>query len=479
MRLDGLLTEVEVLGRRGDPETVDVLAVDYDSRHVAPGSLFCCVRGRVADGHDHAAAAVASGAVALLCERLLPLDVAQVQVADVRAAMARVAAAFHGHPSRSMAVVGVTGTDGKTTTVHLLRAVLEAHGWPTAVVGTLSGPRTTPPSPDLQALLSAELAAGRRAVAMEVSSHALDQHRVDAVRFAVAAFTNLSQDHLDYHGDMESYFRAKAALFEPDRCEVAVVNVDDRHGRRLLAEVAIPVRPYSVADAGQLVPTPSGSSFVWDGEPVALQLGGRFNVANAVCAATVARELGVPAATVAEGLSSIPSVAGRFERIDEGQPFTVVVDYAHTPEALSQVLRAARESVGGGRVLVVFGCGGDRDRAKRPLMGEVAVRLADVPVLTSDNPRSEDPLAIIAEVLAGVAEPGRVVVEPDRQAAVDLAVSRARPGDIVVVAGKGHETGQELAGVTVPFDDRQAVRRSLAALGSGRPEPGGQARALR
>ncbi|MDP9072384.1 MAG: UDP-N-acetylmuramoyl-L-alanyl-D-glutamate--2,6-diaminopimelate ligase [Actinomycetota bacterium] len=465
MRLDRLLSDVAVVERRGDAAGVDVGAIVHDSRAVTPGSLFCCLTGANADGHDHAAAAVASGAVALLCERLLPLDVVQVRVASTRASMAAVAAAFHDHPSHALTVVGVTGTDGKTTTVHLLRAVLEAHGWPTGVIGTLGGPRTTPESPELQARLAGEVAAGRRAVAMEVSSHALVQHRVDAVRFEAAAFTNLSQDHLDYHRDMESYFRAKAGLFRPGRARVGVVNADDAHGQRLLAEAPIRMRPWSLADARGLTLTPTASTFTWQGEPVVLHLAGRFNVANALCAASVAAELGVPAATVAAGLSDVQSVPGRFERVDAGQPFTVLVDYAHTPKGLEQVLLAARETAGSGRLTVVFGCGGERDHAKRPLMGEVAARLADLAVLTSDNPRSEDPLAIIEQVRSGVGRPERLEVEPDRRAAIALAVARARPGDVVVVAGKGHETGQELDGRTLPFDDREAARQALADHG--------------
>ena len=460
MRLDRLLSHVAVLARRGDPAEVEVESLAYDSRRVTPGSVFFCLPGAHSDGHEHAPEAVRAGAVALVGERPLDLDVPQVQVPDARAAMAPMAAAFHGHPSEALTVVGVTGTDGKTTTVHLLGAVLEAHGWPTAVIGTLGGPRTTPEAPELQAELAAELHAGRRAVALEVSSHALAQHRVDAVRFDVAAFTNLSQDHLDYHGDMESYFQAKAALFRPDRAAVGVVNADDPYGRRLLAEAPLRLVAWSSADASGLVPTATGSAFVWRGEHVSLHLGGRFNAANAVCAATIAAELGVPPATVAAGLSSVRSLRGRFERIEEGQPFTVVVDYAHTPQGLEQVLLAARERAAGGRVLVVFGCGGDRDRAKRPLMGEVASRLADLAVITSDNPRHEDPLAIIEEVRAGASR--TLEVEADRQAAIDLAVARAQPGDVVVVAGKGHETGQTLGGRTVPFDDRDAARRALA-----------------
>ncbi|HET7489094.1 MAG TPA: UDP-N-acetylmuramoyl-L-alanyl-D-glutamate--2,6-diaminopimelate ligase [Acidimicrobiales bacterium] len=466
VRLERLLAGVPVLERRGDLAAIDVASVAYDSRSVAPGALFCCLPGAVADGHEHAAGAVAAGAVALLCERLLPLAVGQARVASTRRAMAPVAAAFHGHPSRALAVVGVTGTNGKTTVTHLLGSVLRAHGWAAGVIGTLDGPRTTPEAPDLQAALARHLAGGARAVALEVSSDALVQHRVDAVWFEAAAFTNLSPEHLNTHGDMESYFAAKASLFDPARAGTGVVNADDPWGRRLLDSAPMPLVPYSVSDAGDVEVGPGGSSFTWEGHRVRLRLGGRFNVSNAVCAATLARLLGVPPADVAAGLSAVDEVPGRFQRIDAGQPFAVVVDYAHTPDALEQVLRAARDEAGG-RVLVVFGCGGDRDRAKRPLMGEVAARLADVVVLTDDNPRSEDPAAIRAEVRAGAAGAPSLLEEPDRRAAIEAAVAAARAGDVVVVAGKGHETGQTAGDRTEPFDDRQVARDALAATGHG------------
>jgi len=469
MRLDRLLGQVEVLASHGDLSAVEVSSVSHDTRTLVPGALFCCLPGRVTDGHAHGALAVRNGAVALLVERELALDVVQVQVLDARAAMAPIAATLHGNPSHHMRVVGVTGTNGKTTTTHLLRAVFVANGWPTTLIGTLGGARTTPEAPELQARLASALAAGERAAALEVSSHALAQHRVDAVRFTVAAFTNLSSDHIDYHGSMESYFAAKASLFEADRSACGVVNADDPYGRRLLDAAAISMRPYSLADARDLELGPTITSFRWEGEPVELALGGRFNASNAVCAATIAAELGVDAGVVAAGLSSVLSVKGRYERVEAGQPFTVVVDYAHTPDALTQVLDAAAHSARSapvqGRVIVVFGCGGDRDRAKRPMMGEVAASLADLVVLTTDNPRSEDPAAIIEEVRAGVRAPERLVVEADRRAAIELAVSRARPHDVVVVAGKGHESGQVFADRTVPFDDRDAVLEALEARG--------------
>ena len=474
VRLDRLLGEVEVLAERGSLADVEVSAVTHRSDDVIPGTLFCCLPGSVTDGHLHAPRAVERGAVALLCSRLLPLDVAQVVVRDPRAAMAPVAAALHGHPSRRLKVAGITGTNGKTTTSLLLRAALEAGGTQAEVVGTLSplagrgpapGPGTTPESPDLQAFLDSAAASGSEAVVLEVSSHALVQHRVDAVWFQVATFTNLSPEHLDFHGTMDRYFAAKAALFEPERTAVGVVNADDPWGRRLLETARIPTRPFSLADAAGLALSPEGASFRWEGSPVRLRLGGAFNVANALAAATAARELGVEPEAVASGLSAATPPAGRFERVGSGQPFGVLVDYAHTPAGLESALLAARQTYPGGRLIVVFGCGGDRDRAKRPQMGAVATRLADLAVLTSDNPRSEDPMEILREVASGASGPGRMKVEPDRRAAIALALGEAAAGDVVVVAGKGHEATQTLRDRVVPFDDRVVAREELEALG--------------
>ena len=476
MRLDRLLGGLEVLEVRGDPGATEVTAITHDSASAVPGALFCCVPGQRRDGHDFAPAAVAAGASALLCERVLsslpvtPVPVTQVVVPSVRRAMGPAAAALFDHPSRRLPVAGVTGTNGKTTTTHLLAAALGAAGRPAEVIGTLSGARTTPEAPELQARL-ADLAARGVTAAVEVSSHALAQHRVDGTWFSVAVFTNLSQDHLDFHPSMEDYFAAKASLFTPERAALAVVNVDDPWGRRLLGSITLPTRSFSLTDAAELEVGPGGSAFRWEGQPVRLRLGGVFNVANALAAATAARELGADTAALAEGLSAVTSVPGRFEEVDAGQPFTVVVDYAHTPASLEHALGAARVAAatgsgsngsGPGRVLVVFGCGGDRDRAKRPAMGEAAARLADLAVLTSDNPRNEDPLAIIEEVRGGVARPEVLVVEPDRRAAIATALAAARPGDVVVVAGKGHEAVQVTGGEVVPFDDRLVVREELA-----------------
>jgi UDP-N-acetylmuramoyl-L-alanyl-D-glutamate--2,6-diaminopimelate ligase len=310
---------------------------------------------------------------------------------------------------------------------------------------------------------------GQMAVAMEVSSHALVQRRVDAIRFAVAVFTNLSQDHLDYHRTMDAYFSAKSLLFTPERSETGVVNADDPWGRRLLESAPIEVRPFSMGDAAELDQAALGSSFRWEGRPVTLNLSGRFNVANALAAAAAARQLGIDGEVVARGLSTVRGVPGRFEIVDAGQSFTAVVDYAHTPSALDQALTTARQAAApGGRLVVVFGCGGDRDRLKRPDMGRIAADLADLAVLTSDNPRSEDPLAIIAEVRAGVGRSDRLVVEPDRASAIALAVESARPGDVVLVAGKGHETGQRIGERTLAFDDRIVTKAAIEHMSGAR-----------
>ncbi|MDQ3146272.1 MAG: UDP-N-acetylmuramoyl-L-alanyl-D-glutamate--2,6-diaminopimelate ligase, partial [Actinomycetota bacterium] len=437
---------------------------------VVPGALFCCVRGQRDDGHDHAAHAVERGAVALLCERPLDLDVPQVVVPDSRVQMGRAAAAFHGHPSRAIDVVGVTGTNGKTTTTALLQAVLEGAGRPTGVIGTLSGALTTPDSPELQARLAAFRHEGVTAVAMEVSSHALVLHRVEGCTFAVAVFTNLSRDHLDFHASMEDYFAAKARLFDPGRSAVAVVNADDPHGRLLADAARIRTVRYGLDDVTGLEVGVRASTGTWRGQRLVVPLGGVFNVSNALAAATAAAELGIEPADIVGGLAEAGGVPGRFEVVELGAPFSVVVDYAHTPDGLDKVLEAARGVAGAepARTIVVFGCGGDRDRAKRPTMGEVAARLSDLVVLTSDNPRSEDPDAIVAEIRSGVRGPGVVEVEADRRTAIAWALAEATEGDVVVVAGKGHETTQVLGDRALPFDDRVVVAEEWARLSAGR-----------
>lgn len=471
MRLDVLIAETRGMAVTLDPPDAggtDISAVVHDTRAIEPGALFCCVPGATVDGHDLADAAAGAGAVALLVERTVSTNLPQLRTPSVRDALGPIAAAFWGHPSEALTVVGVTGTSGKTTTTHLLGAIFEAHGWPAEVLGTLSGPRTTPEAPELQAHLAGERDGGRRAVAMEVSSHALAMGRVRATRFAVAVFTNLSHDHLDFHRDLDAYFEAKAALFTPDYSEAAVVNLDDERGLELQRRGLVPTEGYALADAEHLDVSATRCAFEWRGERIELALGGRFNVSNALAAATAAARLGIPAATIAAGLRAAPSVPGRFEPVDEGQPFAVLVDYAHKPGALAGALVAARDAADSGRVLLVIGAGGDRDRTKRPEMGEVAGRLADVVVLTSDNPRTEDPMAIIEAIRAGVPATADLTVEPDRAAAIALVLSAARPGDVVVIAGKGHEAVQVVGDRTLAFDDRAVARDALRALRGSR-----------
>ncbi|MCC6437282.1 MAG: UDP-N-acetylmuramoyl-L-alanyl-D-glutamate--2,6-diaminopimelate ligase [Acidimicrobiales bacterium] len=445
-----------------------VRGVTYDSRQVRPGWLFCCVPGANADGHRFAAEAADRGAVALLVEHRLNVALPQVEVADARRAMARIAAEFWGHPSRRLDLVGVTGTNGKTTVTQLLGAVFRAAGRRAEVIGTLSAARTTPEAADLQAQLAGFVEDGVDAVAMEVSSHALELHRVDDVHFRVALFTNLTRDHLDFHPTMEAYFQAKARLFVPELTERAVVNLDDPRGRLLRDAALVPTVGYALDDATEVVLRADGTSFVWRDQPMTVHLAGRHNLSNALAAATAASELGIPAAVIARGLASLERVPGRFEPVDAGQPFSVVVDYAHTPDALERILDSAREMVAdGAKVLVVFGCGGDRDVTKRAPMGELASRLADVTVLTSDNPRGEPPLNIVEQVRSGAVPGSEVIVELDRRAAIAVAFDRARPGDVVVIAGKGHETTQTFADRTIAFDDRQVARELLAARGAG------------
>jgi UDP-N-acetylmuramoyl-L-alanyl-D-glutamate--2,6-diaminopimelate ligase len=441
----------------------DVVVIEHRSTEVVPGALFCCVRGERVDGHEFAQDAIAAGAVALAVERRLPFATAQIVVDDTRIAMAPLASAIHGHPSRAMTMVGVTGTNGKTTTVALLASIFAANGWSAATIGTLTGPRTTPEAPELQRLLARFRDEGANAVAMEVTSHGLAQHRVDAITFAVGVFTNLSRDHLDYHGTMEAYFAAKASLFEPGRVQHGVVNLDNPHGRLLADTVTVPVTGFSLGDLSELRVGASHSTFRWHGVDVEINLGGRFNVTNALGAATAAAALGIEPQVIAAGLRAAAPVPGRFESVDAGQPFSLVVDYAHTPDGLVQVLSAARDVAVGARVLVVFGCGGDRDATKRPAMGQAAAELADLAVITSDNPRSEDPDAIIAAVRSGIVSPSRarVLIEPDRRRAIGLAIAEAEPGDVVVVAGKGHESTQTIGDQVRPFDDRVVARELL------------------
>jgi UDP-N-acetylmuramoyl-L-alanyl-D-glutamate--2,6-diaminopimelate ligase len=471
MRLDQVIP-----GASDDALGIHVTSLSYDNRRVAPGALFFCVPGFTRDGHEFGAEAVARGAAALVVERPLGSGIPEVQVPSVRAAMAPAAAAFYGDPTAELATVGVTGTNGKTTSAFLVRGLLEADGRQTGLLGTVKSviggtehdvERTTPEAIDLQRAFRQMLDGGDRACVMEVSSHALALHRADAIHFAAALFTNLTQDHLDFHPTMEDYFAAKRMLFVDPTPGAAIVNADDRYGARLAAELpqAITFALRSDADyrvtgletglrgSHFQVQTPSG------GLDLRSPLRGEFNVYNVLGALATARALGVAADTCVDAIATAGQVPGRFETLDEGQAFAVLVDYAHTPDSLENVLRAARRLTDA-RVHVVFGCGGDRDRGKRPLMGEIARRLADRVIVTSDNPRSEDPEAIIAEILAGSGSD--VMHDADRRAAIARAIADAAPNDVVVIAGKGHEQGQEFqAGRKIPFDDVTVAREIL------------------
>jgi UDP-N-acetylmuramoyl-L-alanyl-D-glutamate--2,6-diaminopimelate ligase len=446
----------------GDPDT-QVVDLTLDSREVAHQWMFCCLPGEHSDGHDFAAGAVQAGASLLLVERQLPLDVAQVLVADSRAAIGWLAAAMFGHPTDDLLMVGVTGTNGKTTTAHLIGDVLSHAARRVEVFGTLTGRHTTPEAPDLQRRLASARDRGVDAVVMEVSSHALALDRVAGTHFDVAVFTNLGRDHLDLHGTTERYFAAKAKLFEAKLSDAGVVNTDDIHGRLLFDTAPVPMRAFSVDDLTEVLVGPAQHSYLWRGQRVRVGIGGGFNVWNSLAAAEACRMLGLDDATIAAGLAAAKPVPGRFESVDEGQPFSVIVDYAHTPDGVREVLRAARATIEHGRVLVVFGCGGDRDREKRPEMAAAAAMTADELVITSDNPRSEDPRAIIDAIVSGVPDDyvGTVVIEPDRRAAIALALASARSGDVVVIAGKGHEVTQTIAGDVVDFDDREVARAIL------------------
>jgi len=452
MQLERLIAALAPTDVVGDG-AIEIRELAYDAREVPRDSLFFCVPGARADGHEFAAEALERGAVALVVERWLELDAPQVVVPSVRTAMPRAAVQFFGDPTARLPVAAITGTNGKTTTAYLLWSILaaagERPGLLTNVERRVGGEvrevgLNTPESIDLQRLFKEMLEQGNRACVMEATSMASAKGRLEGARFAVLVFTNLTQDHLDFHGTMEEYFESKRRLFA--QATRAVVNVGDEYGERLAAEL------------------PAAMTFRPDDElpDVELKLAGRFNVENALAAAAAARALGVGEAAIKQGIEAVDRVPGRFERVDEGQPFTVLVDYAHTPGALETALRAARELGRGGRLICVFGAGGDRDRVKRPLMGRVVAELADVSLVTSDNPRGEDPAAIAAEVVDGLG----LEVELDRRRAIEHVLESAQPGDVVVIAGKGHEQGQEIAGRKLPFDDREVAREVLRRLGA-------------
>jgi UDP-N-acetylmuramoyl-L-alanyl-D-glutamate--2,6-diaminopimelate ligase len=467
MDLERLITALGPLEVRGGAPT-DIADLAYDTRQVVPGALFFCVPGERTDGHDLAPEAVERGAAALVVERPLELGVPQLVVPSSRAAMPLAADEFFERPTEELVVAGVTGTNGKTTTAYLIHAIFEAAGMRPGLIGTIESRvggearravRTTPEAIDLQRTFRAMLDGGDRSVAMEATSHGSELGRLDRVRFDALAFTNLSQDHLDFHQTMKRYYEAKRRLFtEHEPAPAAAVNVTNESGRALADELRrldrAPLLTYGPVPEAELNTHPALERS---------RLVGGFNVENVLAAAAVARLLGVPDDAVVDGVARLPGVPGRFEAVDEGQPFIVVVDYSHKPGALEAVLLTARKLTAG-RLICVFGAGGDRDRGKRPMMGRVASELADVAIVTSDNPRSEDPQAIIDEILTGVAGP--VEVEPDRRKAIELAVEQAGDGDVVVIAGKGAEQGQEFADRKIPFDDREVAREALRRLGA-------------
>ncbi|HVJ08080.1 MAG TPA: UDP-N-acetylmuramoyl-L-alanyl-D-glutamate--2,6-diaminopimelate ligase [Acidisarcina sp.] len=497
MKFDELLSGVEfVLRRGGDTE---ISGVEYDSRRVRPGSLFVAMKGGTTDGNQYLKKAIAAGAVAVVTDsgeafdhlEIYASDLAVAEVERGRPALEALSANFFRHPEKKLALSGVTGTNGKTTTAFLLDAMLNAVGRTTVLVGTIEyhvagevrpSPHTTPESRDLLELFAAGVAAGATEAVMEVSSHALQQGRVFGIGFDVAIFTNLTRDHLDYHRTMEKYFSAKAKLFDGSQAavpRVAVLNIEDPYGVRL-AEIAraagSEVFAYGLQQgdfrADDLQMAPNGMSFSMQTPggsiPIRTRLTGRVNVQNLLAAAAAALARGLKPQQVTEGAAALACVPGRFQTVDRGQPFTVVVDYAHTDDALRNLTALAREFVAttGGRVITLFGCGGDRDRTKRPLMGRAAGEGSDFVVLTSDNPRSEEPEAILADVLPGLQQTGvEYQAEPDRTRAIHLAVNAARAGDIVLLAGKGHEKVQILAGGAVPFEDAAVASQALADLG--------------
>jgi UDP-N-acetylmuramoyl-L-alanyl-D-glutamate--2,6-diaminopimelate ligase len=465
MDLERLVSALGPLEVRGGAPT-DVTDLAYDTRAVVPGALFFCVPGERADGHDFAAEAVERGAVALVVERPLELSVPQLVVISARSAMPIAADEFFERPTEELLLAGVTGTTGKTTTSFLLFSIFEAAGMQPGLTGTIESRiggearpavRTTPEAIDLQRTFRAMLDAGDRSCAMEATSHGSELGRLERVRFRALAFTNLSQDHLDFHESMERYFEAKRRLFtEHEPAPPAAVNVGDEWGRRLADELRrldrAPVLTYGTMPEAELQMHPALERS---------RLVGSFNVENVLAAAAVSRLLGVPEEAVVEGVARLSGVPGRFEAIDEGQHFKVIVDYSHKPGALDAILRTARKLTSG-RLICVFGAGGDRDRGKRPLMGRVATELADLTIVTSDNPRSEAPLAIIDEILGGVVGPAEV--EPDRRAAIATAIGGAHEGDVVVIAGRGAEQWQDLGDRKIPFDDREVAREELRRL---------------
>lgn len=477
MRLRELLEGLEVISQTISPDT-EITHVCVDSRATQKGSLFVAVPGNRCDGGHYARQAVDRGAVCVVCQSELPPDLPWVKVRDARLALSQLACRWYGHPSRQLTMLGVTGTNGKTTVTYLLRHILQRTGMKTGLIGTvqnivgeqtLPAQRTTPDALQIQQLLSAMTKNGCSHAVMEVSSHALDQHRADGIDFAVGIFTNLTEDHLDYHGTMGCYCDAKAKLFQMSR--MGVCNADDPWTERLLAGASCPSVYYGIHNPAEVwaedifLHSRSVDFTVCTARtrtPVHLGVPGRFSVYNALGAIATCGELGIPPEECAAALATFPGVAGRMEVVPTpGKPYTLLIDYAHTPDALENVLKTVR-GFAQNRVIAVFGCGGDREREKRPLMGRIAGKLADLTIITSDNPRTEEPMAIIRDILPGIAgAEDKYIAEPDRRGAIALAMGRAAAGDVIVLCGKGHETYQEIGDKTIPMDEREIVRSLL------------------
>jgi len=463
IKVEDLISSVDTVVVH-NPDVV-ISGITQDSREVHPGDLYCCIKGDSFDGHAFAGDAIAGGAVALLVENNLeniPEGVAVIKVHSVREVVGAIASKAFGEPSTKLTVVGITGTNGKTSTAAMLSTILVHAGFTVNTVGTLTGERTTPEAIDLHALFHQNVKDGVTHVVMEVSSHALALHRVTGMTFDIAVLTNVGRDHLDFHGTEEAYFAAKAKLFNPRQSRRGVINIDDARGRLLLDVQPIEMVTFSLGDITEITVEFDHVSFLWRNEVVDVPLGGIFTVMNALAALTAAYEMGLDAQVVAKGLKDMTPITGRFESVDNDMGIGVIVDYAHTPEGLSVLLETTR-GLTQGRVVVVFGCGGNRDQGKRPLMGRIAAELADVVVITSDNPRNENPDVIIEQIMSGIASdsPGQVFCEVDRNAAITSAISMAKHGDIVVLAGKGHEMTQEVNGVLYPFSDMEKAQDAL------------------
>ncbi len=483
MKLSALTENMPyLLETRGDM-SLDVAALCSNSREKTADALFFCIPGARFDAHAYAPQAVSNGCVALVVDHYVEVDVPQVKVTNVRAAMSRMAAAFYGHPASQMRFVGVTGTKGKTTTTYMIKSILEHAGMKVGLIGTtgnmigdvhIDSNYTTPDPIDLQRDLRAMADAGVQAVVMEVSAHAIDMHRLDGMVFEVGAYTNLSQDHLDYFGTMEKYFECKKRFFMDGMVRNAVLNVDEETSAQVLRDLTIPHLTFGIAAAADLFArdieiTEDGVSFELKLQgmhtlPIQLRMTGMFNVYNAIAAASCAMVLGVSEADIHAGLEAIQNVPGRIEMLPTGTPYKVILDYAHAPDALDNILRTCRAFTRG-RLIALFGCGGDRDQGKRPIMGRIGGELADLCILTSDNPRNEDPMLILAAIEEGIKETGCAYVTiENRREAIRHALEIGRDGDVIVLCGKGHETYQETKGVKRPFDEKVVVAELLAEM---------------